>query len=117
MVIKFYQNSIFTVDDGPPRSAEDPANQAFLQAIKERRVPDELAAEFMDGLDLSLMPMPEDYDPTKAPRYALHWQNIFSCVQFLSCAYCPRLPSQCGAAEVCVCVYFVCVCDQVSCQD
>lgn len=70
MVIKFYQNGIFTVDDGPPRSAEDPANQAFLQAIKERRVPDELAAEFMDGLDLSIMPMSEDYDPAKAPKYA-----------------------------------------------
>lgn len=70
MLIKFYQNAVFTVDDGPPRSVEDPANQAFLQAIKERRVPDELASEFQDGLDLSIMPMPEDYDPASAPKCA-----------------------------------------------
>lgn len=70
MLIKFYQNAVFTVDDGPPRSVEDPANQAFLEAIKERRVPDELRDEFQDGLDLSIMPMPEDYDPASAPKYA-----------------------------------------------
>lgn len=70
MLIKFYQNAVFTVDDGPPRSVEDPANQAFLQAIKERRVPDELANEFQDGLDLSIMPMPEDYDPGSVPKCA-----------------------------------------------
>jgi SEP domain len=68
MMIKFYQNAIFTVDDGPPRSLEDSANQAFLQAIKERRVPDELASEFQDGLDLSIMQMSEDYDPGSAPK-------------------------------------------------
>jgi hypothetical protein len=70
MLIKFYQNGVFTVDDGPPRSVEDAANQAFLQAIKERRVPDELANDFQDGLDLSIMPMPEDYDPGSAPKCA-----------------------------------------------
>jgi hypothetical protein len=70
MLIKFYQNGIFTVDDGPPRSAEDPVGQRFLQDIKERRVPAEFEEEARDGLDLSIMPIPEDYDPKNAPRSA-----------------------------------------------
>lgn len=70
MVIKFYPNRIFTVDDGPPRSTADAVNQRFLQAIKEQRIPDELAEQYPDGLDLSIMPMPEDYDEKSAPRFA-----------------------------------------------
>lgn len=72
MVIKFYPNHIFTVDDGPPRSTADAVNQRFLQAIKEQRIPDELAAQHPDGLDLSIMPMPDDYDAASAPKCAPH---------------------------------------------
>lgn len=69
MIIKFYPNHVFTVDDGPARSTADAANQRFLKAIKEQRIPDELVQQYPDGLDLSIMPMPEDYDPGTAPRY------------------------------------------------
>lgn len=71
MVIKFYPNHVFTVDDGPPRSTADAANQRFLQAVKEQRIPDELVQQHPNGLDLSIMPMPEDYDEASAPRYLL----------------------------------------------
>lgn len=69
MIIKFYPNHVFTVDDGPPRNTTDAANQRFLQAIKEQRIPDDLVQQYPDGLALSIMPMPEDYDPGSAPRY------------------------------------------------
>jgi len=39
--ITFYQNG-FTVDDGPLRSADDPANAAFLAAINRGQMPAEL---------------------------------------------------------------------------
>jgi hypothetical protein len=32
-VIKFYRNSVFTVDDGPARRVDDPANMAFMDSI------------------------------------------------------------------------------------
>lgn len=37
-VITFYNNGIFTVDDGPPRRVEDPANFPFIQSIAKVRL-------------------------------------------------------------------------------
>lgn len=42
--ITFYQNG-FTVDDGPLRSADDPANAAFLAAVNRGQMPAELLGE------------------------------------------------------------------------
>jgi len=42
--ITFYQNG-FTVDDGPLRSADDPANAAFLAAVNRGMMPAELMPE------------------------------------------------------------------------
>merc|ERR1719231_1559982 len=39
--ITFYANG-FTVDDGPLRAADDPANAAFLQAVNRGQMPAEL---------------------------------------------------------------------------
>ena len=41
-VIAFYDNGVFTVDDGPGREMRDPANAEFLDAISAGRCPAEL---------------------------------------------------------------------------
>ncbi|GFR39767.1 hypothetical protein Agub_g251 [Astrephomene gubernaculifera] len=41
-VITFYNNSIFTVDNGPPRRVDDPANQSFIESIVKGECPEEL---------------------------------------------------------------------------
>ena len=41
-VIAFYDNGVFTVDDGPAREMRDPANAEFLDAISAGRCPAEL---------------------------------------------------------------------------
>jgi len=41
IVITFWQGC-FTVNDGPPRKIDDPANQHFIDAINQQRVPHEL---------------------------------------------------------------------------
>ena len=42
--ITFYQNG-FTLDDGPLRSPEDPANAQFLEAVNRGQMPQELIGE------------------------------------------------------------------------
>jgi hypothetical protein len=32
-VVKFYKNNVFTLDDGPARAIDDPANQEFMDAV------------------------------------------------------------------------------------
>lgn len=41
-VVVFYANGVFTVDDGPARSVEDPANMGFIVAISRGERPREL---------------------------------------------------------------------------
>ncbi|KAG2448631.1 hypothetical protein HYH02_006519 [Chlamydomonas schloesseri] len=41
-VITFYNNGIFTVDDGPPRRVDDPANLTFIESISKGECPAEL---------------------------------------------------------------------------
>jgi hypothetical protein len=41
-VVKFYRNGIFTVDDGAPRSMDDPANLDFINSVSRGECPREL---------------------------------------------------------------------------
>ena len=47
--ITFWKNG-FTVDDGPLRSTEDPANKAFLASVENGRVPAELEAKAKEAV-------------------------------------------------------------------
>ena len=63
--ITFYQNG-FTVDDGPLRSVEDPANAAFLAAVNKGMMPAELMGE--DGqADGDVHMIDKSSEPYKAP--------------------------------------------------
>jgi len=48
IMITFWQNG-FSIDDGPLRSTEDPANKPFLEAITRGEVPSELRDRVADG--------------------------------------------------------------------
>lgn len=41
-VVRFYRNHIFTVDDGPPRTMDDPANLDFINSVSKGECPQEL---------------------------------------------------------------------------
>lgn len=41
-VVRFYRNNIFTVDDGPPRNMDDPANLDFISSVSKGECPQEL---------------------------------------------------------------------------
>lgn len=41
-VVTFYQNQVFTVDDGPARDVNDPANLDFITSISNGECPAEL---------------------------------------------------------------------------
>lgn len=70
IVIKFYENGIFTVDDGPPRGFADPSNHAFMDAISRGECPDELAnRQTGSGIEVSLMKVGEDYKEPEKPKH------------------------------------------------
>jgi UBX domain-containing protein 1 len=69
--VKLFQNEVFTVDDGPPRDIYDPVNTAFLNSIKKQEVPPELQTLDATPIDLSLVQIPKDYDPSDFPKCAL----------------------------------------------
>ncbi|CAG9460276.1 unnamed protein product [Pedinophyceae sp. YPF-701] len=66
-VITFWANNVFTVDDGEPRSVEDPSSIAFLNDIAAGRVPRELL-QGGGEVDVHLMRKPEDYVPPKGAK-------------------------------------------------
>jgi UBX domain/SEP domain len=70
VVVKLFANEVFTVDDGPPRDIYDPANTAFLNSIKNQEVPAELRTSGAVEIQLSLMQVPKDYDPSDFPKCA-----------------------------------------------
>ena len=70
IVVKLFANEVFTVDDGPPRDIYDPANTAFLNAIRRQEVPAELQGKDGSDVTLSLMQVPKDYDPSDFPPCA-----------------------------------------------
>lgn len=68
--ITLYKNG-FTVDDGPYREKDDPANQAFLGALHRGVVPPELQAEGGADLDVRLEDKTsEDYVPPAYVAYS-----------------------------------------------
>lgn len=69
MTIKFWRNG-FSVDDGPLRSYDDPANEDFLRSIRHGDVPRELFALAQGRGEINLNMedhKTEDYVPVKKP--------------------------------------------------
>jgi len=68
-VILTFWTDCFTVDDGPPRKFQDPANSAFLNDVHKGVVPRELEA-MAKGADLNieLVKKAEEYKPPPKPK-------------------------------------------------
>jgi len=68
VVLTFYTDC-FTVDDGPPRKIQDPANAAFLNEVNKGVVPRELEA-LAQGADINieLLKKNEEYKPPAKPK-------------------------------------------------
>uniref|UniRef100_A0A7S0RKA3 UBX domain-containing protein n=1 Tax=Pyramimonas obovata TaxID=1411642 RepID=A0A7S0RKA3_9CHLO len=68
----FYNNG-FTVDDGPLRTQDDPANQPFLQSIENGECPRELeppkGTRTQVPVRVELMRKNEDWVPPPTPKY------------------------------------------------
>lgn len=63
--IYFWQNG-FTVDDGPLRRFDDPANASFLESIRKSECPKELEpADKRIAVNVNLRRMPENYTEPK----------------------------------------------------
>lgn len=71
--ITFWRNG-FTVDDGPLRQLEDPANATFLESVMNSRCPEELTpADRRTKVDLHLIRRDEDYsEPQRRQSAAFH---------------------------------------------
>eukprot|EP00884_Botryococcus_braunii_P023028 jgi/Botrbrau1/9409/Bobra.0252s0034.1 len=68
--ITFYRNFVFTVDDGEPRSLDDPSNKAFLDSVSRGECPAELEPPSRDTpITVNLLRREEDYQPPARPRY------------------------------------------------
>lgn len=67
--ITFYQNG-FTVDDGPLRAADDPANAAFLAAVNRGQMPAELMGDG-DAADGDVHVIDKSGEPYKPPPATL----------------------------------------------
>ena len=69
-VISFYRNGIFTVDDGPARRMDDPANMRFIESIGRGECPEELEAEARGAdVTVNLVKKDEDYQEPEKPKY------------------------------------------------
>lgn len=72
IVIVFYANGIFTVDDGEPRQMNDPVNTAFMQSIMKGECPAELSDPSSDPtvpISVNLVRKDIDYEPPVEPKY------------------------------------------------
>ncbi|KAF5828745.1 hypothetical protein DUNSADRAFT_17123 [Dunaliella salina] len=68
-VITFYRNHVFTVDNGPPRRVDDPANFDFIASISKGECPKELEPS-LPGTEISvnLVRKEEDYSEPEKSR-------------------------------------------------
>lgn len=65
-VVKFYRNNVFTVDGGPARHMDDPANLAFIGAVSKGECPAELDPGDADApVTVNLLRVEEDYEAPK----------------------------------------------------
>jgi len=70
--ITIYKNG-FTVNDGPLRSMEDPAEKKFLAALHQGHVPEELRSKYGDKIDMELeIKRGEDYKEPPPPKYVAY---------------------------------------------
>lgn len=61
-VVKFYRNNVFTVDDGPARSMDDPANLDFINSVSKGECPSELdPGDSSTPVTVNLLRAEEDY--------------------------------------------------------
>ena len=68
-VVTFWQNG-FTVDDGPLRGFDDPANMAFMESIARGEAPAELApASRTQRVNINLVQKHAPYEEPKGPKY------------------------------------------------
>ncbi|EFJ44950.1 hypothetical protein VOLCADRAFT_109909 [Volvox carteri f. nagariensis] len=70
-VITFYNNGVFTVDNGPPRYVDDPANARFIESISKGECPEELeTGKHGAPVTVNLMRKEEPYtEGDKAKQY------------------------------------------------
>ena len=66
--ITFWANG-FTVDDGPLRNYDDPANTAFMQAVGRGECPRELEpTDRATPININLVKKETDYEPPPEPK-------------------------------------------------
>ncbi|KAL6135206.1 hypothetical protein ACLB2K_067434 [Fragaria x ananassa] len=74
--ITFWNNG-FTVDDGPLRRVDDPANAAFMESIKKSECPEELEPPSrMTTVEVSLIKREEDYREPVKQRSQAAFQGV-----------------------------------------
>ncbi|KAI8476447.1 MAG: ubiquitin-related domain-containing protein [Monoraphidium minutum] len=65
-VVKFYRNGVFTLNDGPARAIDDPANQEFMDAVARGECPPEIdPGPTAEPVTVNLLRVEEDYVPPK----------------------------------------------------
>lgn len=65
-VVRFYRNNIFTVDDGPPRNMDDPANLDFISSVSKGECPQELdPGNSSMEVTVNLLRVEEDFELPK----------------------------------------------------
>lgn len=70
--ITFYRNGVFAVDDGEPRSIDDPSNAEFLRSIERGECPAELEPPNRSvPVTVNLLRRDEEYTPPEKPRYVV----------------------------------------------
>lgn len=70
-VVTFYRNGVFTVDDGPPRNVDDPANFPFINSISKGECPRELdPGNSAAPVTVNLVRSDADYEPPARARQA-----------------------------------------------
>lgn len=72
VVITFYADGVFTVDDGEPRRMDEPQNAQFMRAIMNGQCPPELIPQDpRQMVNLNLVRKGEEYVPPEKPKYTV----------------------------------------------
>jgi len=66
ITVAFYENGVFTVDDGEPRQVDDPENRSFMMAMMTGQCPEELLPDDpQQAIDINMVRKSGDYEPPK----------------------------------------------------